>query len=106
MGLVAPVHYAVLHKLPEKETGSARRAPPLAETHVLIGWYKNNAHLAWVLKAGLYNFRMDVERGSLRLRPEVSAAQYLLLHSHKGAQPAHACCESPRKARACFHERH
>lgn len=81
----APASYAVLHKLPEKDAGSARRAPPLAETHVLIGWYKDKAHLEWVLKAGLYNFRMDVERGSLRLKPEVSGAQYLLLHSHKGA---------------------
>ncbi|KAF0102954.1 MAG: hypothetical protein FD187_1759 [bacterium] len=81
----APPPYAVLHKLPEKEIGSARRAAPLAETHVLIGWYKDKAHLEWVLKSGLYNFRMDIERGSLRLKPEVSGAQYLLLHSHKGA---------------------
>lgn len=81
----APAPYAVLHKLPEKEVGIARRAPPMAETHVLIGWYKDKSHLEWVLKSGLYNFRMDVERGSLRLKPEVSGAQYLLLHSHKGA---------------------
>jgi hypothetical protein len=81
----APTTYAVLHSLPEKHAGSTRRAPPLAETHVLIGWYKDEAHLEWILKAGLYNFRMDVERGSLRLKPEVSGAQYLLLHSHKGA---------------------
>ncbi len=81
----APATYSVLHTLPEKSPGSVRRAPPLAETHVLIGWYKDEAHLEWVLKAGLYNFRMDVERGSLRLKPEVSGAQYLLLHSHMGA---------------------
>lgn len=80
-----PASYAVPHKLPEKDAGSARRAPPLAETHVLIGWYKDSAHLEWVLKSGLYNFRMDVARGSLRLKPEVAGAQYLLLHSHKGA---------------------
>jgi len=81
----APASYAVLHKLPEKDAGSGRRSPPLAETQVLIGWYKDKAHLEWVLKSGLYNFRMDVERGSLRLKPEVSGAQYLLLHGHKGA---------------------
>jgi len=81
----APANYAVLHKLPEKDVGSGRRTQPLAETHVLIGWYKDKEHLDWVLKAGLYNFRMDIERGSLRLKPEVSDAQYLLLHSHKGA---------------------
>jgi hypothetical protein len=80
----APALYEVLQKLPEKDAGH-RRAPPLAETHVLIGWYKDAAHLEWVLKSGLYNFRMDVERGSLRLKPEVSGAAYLLLHSHRGA---------------------
>lgn len=80
----APAPYAVLHNLPEKDVGQ-RRAPPLAETHVLVGWYKDKAHLDWVLKAKLYNFRMDVERGSLRLKPEVSGAAYLLLHSHRGA---------------------
>ena len=80
----APALYEVLHKLPEKDMGH-RRAPPLAETHVLIGWYKDKAHLDWVLNSKLYNFRMDVERGSLRLKPEVSGAAYLLLHSHRGA---------------------
>jgi len=81
----APTPYAVLHKLPEREIGNVRRAPPLAETHVLIGWYKNAEHLAWVHAKKRYNFRMDIERGSLRLKPEVSGAQYLLLHSNKGA---------------------
>lgn len=81
----APASYAVLHNLPEKSAGSARRSPPLAETHVLIGWCTDKAHLEWVLKAGLYNFCMEVESVSLRLKPEVSGAQYLLLHSHKGA---------------------
>lgn len=33
----------------------------------------------------VYNFRMDIERGSLNLKPEVSGAQYLLLHRYKGA---------------------
>lgn len=69
-----PTRYAVLHKLPEREIGNARRAPRLAETHVLIRWYKDKAHLEWMLKSNLYNFRMDVERGSLRLNPEVSSA--------------------------------
>ncbi|MBK9446138.1 MAG: DUF2357 domain-containing protein [Betaproteobacteria bacterium] len=80
----APVLYEVLHNFPEKDVGH-RRVPPLAETHVLIGWYKDKAHLDWVLNSKLYNFRMDVERGSLRLKPEVSGAAYLLLHSHRGA---------------------
>lgn len=80
----APAPYRVLLKLPEKETAQ-RRSPPLAETHVLIGWYKDKAHLDWVREKNRYNFRMDIERGSLNLKPEVSGAQYLLLHSYKGA---------------------
>lgn len=80
----APASYAVLSRLPERQAGSGRRVPPLAETQVLIGWYKDEAHLKWILREGLYNFRMDTGRGSLRLKPEVSGAQYLLLHSFKG----------------------
>ena len=80
----APASYAVLSKLPERDIGSKRRAPPPAETHVLVGWYKDEAHLKWVLAQKLYNFRMDTKAGSLRLTPEVSGAQYLLLHSYKG----------------------
>lgn len=52
---------------------------------MLIGWYTDKPHLDWVLKSGLYNFRMEIERGSLRLKPEVSGAAYVLLHSHRGA---------------------
>jgi hypothetical protein len=80
----APAAYAVLHKLPEKDVGH-RRAPPLAETHVLIGWYKDKAHLEWVQKSKHYNFRMGKTPGSLHLKPEVSGAAYLLLHSYRGA---------------------
>jgi predicted component of viral defense system (DUF524 family) len=80
----APASYAVLSKLPEFDGATRRRAQPPAETHVLVGWYKDEAHLKWVLARKLYNFRMDTKAGSLRLTPEVSGAQYLLLHSYKG----------------------
>ena len=79
----APTPYAVRHKLPEKDADH-RRLPPLAETHVLIGWYKDKTHLDWVAKSGHYNFRMGKSSGSLHLRPEVSGAAYLLLHSYRG----------------------
>lgn len=79
----APAPYAVRHKLPEKDADH-RRLPPLAETHVLIGWYKDKTHLDWVAKSGHYNFRMGKSSGSLHLRPEVSGAAYLLLHSYRG----------------------
>ncbi|MHB1185187.1 MAG: DUF2357 domain-containing protein [Desulfobulbia bacterium] len=80
----SPALYAVLDKLPEKVLGDKRRAAPMAETFVLVGWYKDEAHLRWILREKLYNFRLDTERGSLRLKPDVSGAQYLLLHSFKG----------------------
>jgi len=32
------------------------------------------------LRKKMYNFRMDTRAGSLRLAPDVTAAQYLLLH--------------------------
>lgn len=51
---------------------------------MLIGWYNNEAHFEWILKSGLYNYRMDTERGLLRMSPEVTGAQYLLLLSDDG----------------------
>ena len=41
-----------------------------------------------VLARNMYNFRMDTGAGSLRLKPEVSGAQYLLLHNYKGKTAA------------------
>lgn len=75
---------SVLRKLPEKKEGSDRRAPPLAETYVLIGRYMNGAHLNWILESGLYNFSIESEHGSLHISPEVAGAQYLLLFSADG----------------------
>lgn len=95
----APASYAVLSKLPEFDGETRRRAPPPAETHVLVGWYKDEAHLQWILREKLYNFRMDTKAGSLRLTPEVSGAQYLLLHSYKGKTNSGLFCvakEGPR----------
>lgn len=95
----APASYVVLSRLPERDIGSKRRTAPLAETHVLVGWYKDEAHLKWILREKLYNFRMDTKAGSLRLTPEVSSAQYLLLHSHKGKTSSglfHVAKEGPR----------
>ncbi len=80
----APATYRVMHQLPERNAVH-RRAPPLAETHVLIGWYKDKAHLEWIQKSKRYNFRMGKTPGSLHLKPEVSGAAYLLLHSYRGA---------------------
>lgn len=80
----APAKYKVLKKLPDLDNSTHRRSLPPAETHVLIGWYKNENHLKWISDRNMYNFRMDTSIGSLRLRPEVASAQYLLLHSYDG----------------------
>lgn len=51
------------------------------ETFVLIGGYKSHAHLEWIEKTGLYNFRMDSERGSIILDKQTVSSEYLLLHT-------------------------
>lgn len=76
----APEAYPVLRAFPERATASLARHAPPAETFVLVGWSKNEAHLKWIVREKLYNFRMDTRAGSLRLEPEITAAQYLLLH--------------------------
>lgn len=50
------------------------------ETSVLIGYYKSDAHLKWVLKERLYNARAGKTKGSLRLISKITSAKYLLLH--------------------------
>ena len=52
------------------------------DTHVLVAFYKNEAHLQWILKSKLFNARADSVQGSLRLGPGEAGAKYLLLHSH------------------------
>lgn len=76
----APAAYHLPFAYQERANNSSSRQKPPAETFVLVGWNKNDAHLKWILREKLYNFRMDTRAGSLRLEPEVTAAQYLLLH--------------------------
>lgn len=85
----APAAYPLLREFSERATDStSRRHTPPAETFVLVGWSKSDEHLQWILREKLYNFRMDTRAGSLRLAPEVTAAQYLLLHK-EGAKAEH-----------------
>jgi len=51
------------------------------DTFVLVGYYKSEAHLNWIKKNKLYNFRMDNERGALVLTKESLSSKYLLLHT-------------------------
>ena len=50
------------------------------ETFVLIGYCKSSDHLNWINDKLLYNFRMNNNRGALKLTQETLNAKYLLLH--------------------------
>ncbi len=70
----------ILHEPLPEFYGQDRALPP-DETNVLIGYYKDATHLEWIKKEGLYNARMDSNRGSLQLGPAEAGARYLLLHT-------------------------
>lgn len=50
------------------------------DVYVLIGYYKNEEHLNWILDSGLYNTRTGTQNGSLALSEKLLGAKYLLLH--------------------------
>lgn len=62
------------------EAYGENRSFSLTDTYVIVGYYKSEAHLNWILKNMLYNARTGPSRGSLRLHPSISGAKYLLLH--------------------------
>ncbi|NQZ58514.1 MAG: hypothetical protein HRT88_13735, partial [Lentisphaeraceae bacterium] len=66
--------------LPEADKYQVREKPVTEQT-VLVGWYKDEGHLKWILKNKLFNCRTDTKRGSLKLSADVTGADYLLLHS-------------------------
>jgi predicted component of viral defense system (DUF524 family) len=65
---------------PEKGPQGDLRAPPPAETYVIVGWFTGDPHLAWIRRSGKFNLRAGIRPGSLRLGPEIAGARYLLLH--------------------------
>ena len=69
-------------KLPEAEGINRDFLPD--ETTVLLGCYKHQEHLDWILKYGLYNGRAGDRAGTLSVSKELVSAKYLLLyHSNK-----------------------
>lgn len=52
------------------------------DTYVLVAFYKRE-NWDWIIKSGLYNARVDNNRGSLRMGPGEAGAKYMLLHSDK-----------------------
>lgn len=52
--------------------------------YVLVGYYKDEGHLKWILEKHLYNVRAGKDRGTLDLTPSVCAARYFLLYGKDG----------------------
>lgn len=63
------------------EMGYAPYIHPLEEAYVLVAYYKNSAHLNWIVRNGMYNFRMETGRGAISLGREEASAKYILLHT-------------------------
>ena len=53
------------------------------DNYVLVGYYKSQEHLDWILKKSLYNFRTGTDKGSLPLGQKEMGATFLVLHGPK-----------------------
>lgn len=51
---------------------------------VLLGYYKDEDHLKWILEKKMYNVRAGKDRGSLDLSADVCSARFMLLYGSKG----------------------
>jgi len=50
-------------------------------SYVIVAYYKNQEHLEWIIRNGLYNLRAGGERGALSLGRKEACARYILLHT-------------------------
>lgn len=66
-------------KLPKAENSNRDLLPD--ETWVLVCYYRNAKHLAWILSNMLYNARAKGQDALKNLSPEAIGAKYILLHS-------------------------
>ena len=70
--------------------GAEPKLPPAVdfsyspEDYVMIGYFKSDKQLQWVLKEKKYNVRSGSDPGSLNISPSVCAARYLLLYGRNG----------------------
>lgn len=70
--------------------GAEPQLPPPTELqfnvdeYVLLGYYRTDEQLNWILDKKKYNVRAGRDRGSLELSPSVCAANNMLLYGHKG----------------------
>lgn len=68
-----------LHEPLPENYGVKRDIHPL-ETSVIIGYYKNKAHLEWINSELLYNARINSNKGSIIVDRDLAGAKYILLH--------------------------
>lgn len=57
------------------------------ETSVIVAYFKDQAHLEWILSHHLYNMRAGDDKGSIELDSKLMKARYLLLHNNKEVLP-------------------
>ena len=72
-----------MESLPEAEGENRDFLPD--ETTVLIGYYKNQQHLDWIMKNWLYNGRAGDRGGAIAVSKEIVTARYILLHNGREA---------------------
>ena len=71
----------MLHEALPEPYGDNRDLLP-DETYVLVGYFKDELHLKWILDKGLYNTRTGSKNGSLPLKKELVSTKYILLHNN------------------------
>lgn len=72
-----------MESLPEAEGENRDFLPD--ETTVLIGYYKSQEHLDWIMKNWLYNGRAGDRGGAIAVSKEIVTARYILLQNSKKA---------------------
>lgn len=70
-----------MESLPEAEGENRDFLPD--ETTVLIGYYKSQEHLDWIMKNWLYNGRAGDRGGAIAVSKEIVTARYILLQNSK-----------------------
>lgn len=86
----------IIHERMPEPAGDNRDFLP-DETWVVLGYVKNDKHLEWIRKTGLYNFRTGTQNGSIRLSRNLVSSRYILLHSHgKSIEFVRLADEGPR----------
>ena len=68
----------ISRQMPESQGENRNFLPD--ETWVVLGDVKDEKHLEWIKKTGLYNFQADTQDGSVRLSPSLVSSRYLLLY--------------------------